>query len=444
MKSDCRGKPFDEPGPLRLAWNRVAGLARSVLRRTSTPAAPRLLFLDDDPQRAETFLAEHPQAVWVETVPDCVDRLRENWDEVHLDHDLGGRQLVGSEEVDSGMEVIRWMCKEPREHLPPTRFFVHTHNLVAGLMMVLQMRSSGFSAEFRPFGHDLAKVLAHNEPGDDRAEPDGAWAEAGDRKPSGIRFWQWLTGKTGRVQGAHGRTARDAGGAAAATGELPIAGPDCILSSGVRARPSKRPVTAVVWSGGCSLRTVITGGAGFIGSHLCERFLDDGSEVICVDNLLTGTRRNIAALVEKPGFRFIEHNVSEAIEIDGPVDNVLHFASPASPVDYLTHPIPTLKVGSLGTHNALGLAKAKDARFLLASTSEVYGDPEVHPQREDYWGNVNPIGPRGCYDEAKRFAEAITMAYHRYHGVKTRHRADLQHVWAAHAARMTAGCFPIS
>ena len=121
-----------------------------------------------------------------------------------------------------------------------------------------------------------------------------------------------------------------------------------------------------------------------------------------------------------PSFRFVEHNISEPVEIDGPVDNVLHFASPASPVDYLTHPIPTLKVGSLGTHNALGLAKAKDARFLLASTSEVYGDPEVHPQREDYWGNVNPIGPRGCYDEAKRFAEAITMAYHRYHGVKTR------------------------
>ena len=121
-----------------------------------------------------------------------------------------------------------------------------------------------------------------------------------------------------------------------------------------------------------------------------------------------------------PRFRFVEHNVSEPIEIEGQVDNVLHFASPASPVDYLTHPIPTLKVGSLGTHNALGLAKAKDARFLLASTSEVYGDPEVHPQREDYWGNVNPIGPRGCYDEAKRFAEAITMAYHRYHGVKTR------------------------
>jgi dTDP-glucose 4,6-dehydratase len=173
-------------------------------------------------------------------------------------------------------------------------------------------------------------------------------------------------------------------------------------------------------SGGHPLRTVITGGAGFIGSHLCERFLQDGHELICVDNLLTGARRNIARLLEHPRFRFIEHNVSEPIEIDGRVDNVLHFASPASPVDYLNHPIPTLKVGSLGTHNALGLAKANDARFLLASTSEVYGDPEVHPQREDYWGNVNPIGPRGCYDEAKRFAEAITMAYHRYHGVKTR------------------------
>jgi dTDP-glucose 4,6-dehydratase len=167
------------------------------------------------------------------------------------------------------------------------------------------------------------------------------------------------------------------------------------------------------------VRTVITGGAGFIGSHLCERFVNDGHEVLCLDNLLTGSRRNVAHLSNHPRFRFIEHNVSEPIEIDGAVDSVLHFASPASPVDYLTHPIPTLKVGSLGTHNALGLAKAKDARFLLASTSEVYGDPEVHPQREDYWGNVNPIGPRGCYDEAKRFAEAITMAYHRYHGVKT-------------------------
>jgi len=168
------------------------------------------------------------------------------------------------------------------------------------------------------------------------------------------------------------------------------------------------------------LRTVITGGAGFIGSHLCERFLADGDDVICVDNMLTGAKRNIVHLLDNPKFRFLERNVSEPITIDGAVDNVLHFASPASPADYLAHPIPTLKVGSLGTHNALGLAKAKEARFLLASTSEVYGDPEVHPQREDYWGHVNPIGPRGCYDEAKRFAEAITMAYHRYHAVKTR------------------------
>jgi len=168
------------------------------------------------------------------------------------------------------------------------------------------------------------------------------------------------------------------------------------------------------------MRTVITGGAGFVGSHLCERFLAEGDEVLCVDNLLTGHRRNIVHLLNDPAFTFIEHNISEPLQIDGPVDNVLHFASPASPADYLAHPIPTLKVGALGTHNALGLAKAKDARFLLASTSEIYGDPEIHPQREDYWGNVNPIGPRGCYDEAKRFAEAITMAYHRYHGVKTR------------------------
>lgn len=168
------------------------------------------------------------------------------------------------------------------------------------------------------------------------------------------------------------------------------------------------------------MRTVITGGAGFVGSHLCERFLAEGHEVVCVDNLLTGHLRNIEHLQSNPKFRFIEHNISEPLHLDGAVDNILHFASPASPADYLAHPIPTLKVGSLGTHNALGLAKAKDARFLLASTSEIYGDPEVHPQREDYWGHVNPIGPRGCYDEAKRFAEAITMAYHRYHGVKTR------------------------
>lgn len=168
------------------------------------------------------------------------------------------------------------------------------------------------------------------------------------------------------------------------------------------------------------MRTVITGGAGFVGSHLCERFLNEGHEVVCVDNLLTGHRRNIEPLLENPRFRFIEHNISEPLNLDGPVDNILHFASPASPADYLEHPIPTLKVGAIGTYNTLGLAKAKDAQFLLASTSEVYGDPEVHPQREEYWGHVNPIGPRGCYDEAKRFAEAITMAYHRSHGVKTR------------------------
>ena len=168
------------------------------------------------------------------------------------------------------------------------------------------------------------------------------------------------------------------------------------------------------------MRTIITGGAGFVGSHLCERFLAEGHEVVVVDSLLTGSSRNIEHLVDLPAFRFIHHNISLPLHLEGPVDNILHFASPASPADYLEHPIPTLKVGSLGTHNALGLAKAKGARFLLASTSEVYGDPEVHPQREDYWGNVNPIGPRGCYDEAKRFAEAITMAYHRYHGVQTR------------------------
>ena len=168
------------------------------------------------------------------------------------------------------------------------------------------------------------------------------------------------------------------------------------------------------------MRTVITGGAGFIGSHLCERFLARGHEVVCVDNLITGALANIDHLRGNERFTFLRHNISKALEIAGPVDNVLHFASPASPVDYLTYPIQTLKVGSLGTHNALGLAKAKNARFLLASTSEVYGDPERHPQREDYWGNVNPIGPRGCYDESKRFSEAITMAYHRSHGVDTR------------------------
>jgi dTDP-glucose 4,6-dehydratase len=167
------------------------------------------------------------------------------------------------------------------------------------------------------------------------------------------------------------------------------------------------------------MRTIITGGAGFVGSHLCERFLREGHEVVCVDNFITGTAENIEHLRRSDHFTFIRHDISHALEIDGEVDNVLHFASPASPVDYLRHPIPTLKVGSLGTHNTLGLAKLKKARYLLASTSEVYGDPEQHPQREDYWGHVNPIGLRGVYDEAKRFAEAMTMAYHRYHGVDT-------------------------
>jgi dTDP-glucose 4,6-dehydratase len=167
------------------------------------------------------------------------------------------------------------------------------------------------------------------------------------------------------------------------------------------------------------MRTVITGGAGFVGSHLCELMLSAGHSVVCVDNLITGNPENLQNFRAATGFSFIHHDISKPLTIDGPVDNVLHFASPASPVDYLRHPIQTLKVGSLGTHNTLGLAKAKGARFLLASTSEVYGDPSVHPQREDYWGNVNPIGLRGCYDEAKRFAEAITMAYHRYHGVNT-------------------------
>jgi dTDP-glucose 4,6-dehydratase len=167
------------------------------------------------------------------------------------------------------------------------------------------------------------------------------------------------------------------------------------------------------------VRTLITGGAGFIGSHLCERFLAEGHEVTCVDNLITGHLGNVEHLRSHPNFSYIRHDISQPLEIDGPVDNVLHFASPASPVDYLKHPIPTLKVGALGTHNTLGLAKLKKARFLLASTSEVYGDPQVHPQREDYWGCVNCVGVRGCYDEAKRFAEAITMAYHRYHGINT-------------------------
>ena len=160
---------------------------------------------------------------------------------------------------------------------------------------------------------------------------------------------------------------------------------------------------------------LITGGAGFIGSHLCDAFLQEGFRVVVIDNLLTGSLKNIEHLKNDPRFDLIEHNVSQYIDYPGPVDYVLHFASPASPVDYLNFPIPTLKVGALGTHNALGLAKAKKAVFALASTSEVYGDPLVHPQKEDYWGNVNPIGPRGVYDEAKRFAEAVTMAYFRHH-----------------------------
>src|SRR5205809_6944633 len=166
-------------------------------------------------------------------------------------------------------------------------------------------------------------------------------------------------------------------------------------------------------------RVLITGGAGFIGSHLCDSFLRRGFEVVCVDNLLTGSTDNIAH-IRNPRFTFINLDVTNYIYIEGPVDYILHFASPASPRDYLELPIQTLKVGSLGTHKALGLAKAKGARLLLASTSEVYGDPLVHPQREDYWGHVNPVGPRGVYDEAKRFGEAITMAYHRTHGIDTR------------------------
>lgn len=167
-------------------------------------------------------------------------------------------------------------------------------------------------------------------------------------------------------------------------------------------------------------RYLVTGGAGFIGSHLCESFLGQGHEVLCMDNYSTGANQNIRQFLKNPRFRFIDHNVSRYIEVPEPLDYILHFASPASPVDYLELPIPTLKVGALGTHNTLGLAKAKGAIYLLASTSEVYGDPLMRPQTEDYWGNVNPIGPRGVYDEAKRFAEAMTMAYHRYHGLNTR------------------------
>jgi dTDP-glucose 4,6-dehydratase len=168
------------------------------------------------------------------------------------------------------------------------------------------------------------------------------------------------------------------------------------------------------------LRAVITGGAGFLGSHLCDLMLDRGWEILCLDNLVTGSDSNVAHLLPHPKFRFGRQDVSRYIDVPGPVDAVLHFASPASPPDYLKMPIQTMKVGALGTHNALGLALAKKAKFLLASTSECYGDPEVSPQPESYWGRVNPIGPRGVYDESKRFAEALTMAYHRYHAVDTR------------------------
>jgi dTDP-glucose 4,6-dehydratase len=168
------------------------------------------------------------------------------------------------------------------------------------------------------------------------------------------------------------------------------------------------------------MRLLVTGAAGFLGSHLCDRLLALDYTVMGMDNLLTGNPTNLAHLEKHPRFRLVRHDVSTFIDVPGPVDGILHFASPASPIDYLEHPIPTLKVGALGTHNTLGLAKEKSARFFLASTSEVYGDPLVHPQPEGYWGNVNPVGPRGVYDEAKRFAEAMTMAYHRYHGLDTR------------------------
>ena len=167
-------------------------------------------------------------------------------------------------------------------------------------------------------------------------------------------------------------------------------------------------------------RILITGAAGFLGSHLCDRFIREGYEVVGMDNLITGDMRNIAHLQSLPEFTFVHHDVSTHIHFNGHLDFLLHFASPASPIDYLKIPIQTLKVGSLGTHNCLGLAMAKGARMLIASTSEVYGDPQVHPQTEEYWGQVNPVGPRGVYDEAKRFQEAMTMAYHRYHGLETR------------------------
>ncbi len=182
-------------------------------------------------------------------------------------------------------------------------------------------------------------------------------------------------------------------------------------------------------------RALVTGGAGFLGSHLCGRLMDEGLEVICMDNLITGSLDNIESYFGRDGFTFVHHDVTNFIHVPGKLDYILHFASPASPIDYLKLPIQTLKVGSLGTHKAIGLAKSKGARFLLASTSETYGDPLVHPQTEDYWGNVNPVGPRGVYDEAKRFAEAITMAYHRHHGVDTR----IVRIFNTYGPRMRAG-----
>jgi len=180
------------------------------------------------------------------------------------------------------------------------------------------------------------------------------------------------------------------------------------------------PANKPAGKGAANLRAVITGGAGFLGSHLCDYFIERGWEVLCLDNLITGADSNISHLLSQPRFKLAKQDVSHYIDVPGPVDAVLHFASPASPPDYLKFPIQTLKVGALGTHNTLGLAMAKGAKFLLASTSECYGDPEVSPQPETYWGRVNPIGPRGVYDEAKRFAEAMTMAYHRYHKLDTR------------------------
>ncbi len=182
-------------------------------------------------------------------------------------------------------------------------------------------------------------------------------------------------------------------------------------------------------------RALVTGGAGFLGSHLCGRLLGEGMEVVCMDNLITGSLENIEEYFGRDGFTFVNHDVTNFIHVPGELDYILHFASPASPIDYLKLPIQTLKVGSLGTHKALGLAKSKGARFLLASTSETYGDPLVHPQPEDYWGNVNPVGPRGVYDEAKRFAEAITMAYNRHHGVETR----IVRIFNTYGPRMRVG-----